>query len=65
MFNCRKISLISAEFRVKKAIKCNLVVPGGHAPENIKIVEKLFYVQVSGDSVMYAVVPEHGRGEGC
>ena len=65
VFNCSKINLHSAEFRARKAIKCDLAITGGRTPENIKNVEKLFYVQVSGDSVMCAVVPEYGGGAGC
>jgi hypothetical protein len=57
VFNYSKMGRLCAEFRTKTAGKCNLAVIRGQTLLNIKIVEKLFYVQVSGDSVVCAGVP--------
>jgi hypothetical protein len=57
VFNYSKIGRFCAGFRTKTAGKCNLAVIRGQTLLAKKIVEKLFYVQVSGDSVVCAGVP--------
>jgi hypothetical protein len=57
VFNCIKMGLLCADSRIKKAGKCNLAIFRGQTPLNTKVVEKLFYVQVPGDSVFCAGEP--------
>ena len=57
VLNFSKMSQLCVEFQAKTAGKCNLAIIRGQTPLNTKFVEKLFYVQVSGDSVLCAGVP--------
>jgi hypothetical protein len=57
VFNFSKIGQLCSEFRAKTAGKCNLAIIRGQTLLNTKFVEKQFYVEVSGDSVLSAGVP--------
>lgn len=57
VFNFSKIGRLCSEFRAKTAGKCNLAIIRGQTLLNNKVVEKLIYVQMPGDSVLCAGVP--------